>query len=449
MATVAPESQSASVSANENKPEAPAETNPFLIAQRQLDEAVEILELDAGTHQMLRWPMRELKFVFPVRMDDGRVEVFHGFRVHYNDARGPAKGGLRFHPHETIDTVRALAAWMTWKTAVVDIPLGGGKGGVNCNPKEFSRGELERVSRGYMRRVADFIGPDIDVPAPDVYTDSQVMAWMLDEYETIRGRHVPGVITGKPLVLGGSAGRAEATGIGVVVSIREALKALQIDSTQTTASMQGFGNVGQSTAIHFVNDLGGKLICVSCWDHEDKTAYTFFKQDGIDPVYLRRITDSFGSIDKNKAVQAGYEVRDGDAWRSAEVDVLIPAALENMITGHTVHQISPRVQVLAEAANGPTTPEADKVLHERGMFVIPDFLCNAGGVTVSYFEQVQNAYNFYWPENEVHQRLDQGMTRAFRSVHEMAQNLKVYNRLAAYLVSVERVAKTMKLRGWV
>jgi len=449
MATVAPESQSAPVSTNENKPEAPAETNPFLIAQRQLDEAVEILELDAGTHQMLRWPMRELKFVFPVRMDDGRVEVFHGFRVHYNDARGPAKGGLRFHPHETIDTVRALAAWMTWKTAVVDIPLGGGKGGVNCNPKEFSRGELERVSRGYMRRVADFIGPDIDVPAPDVYTDSQVMAWMLDEYETIRGRHVPGVITGKPLVLGGSAGRPEATGIGVVVSIREALRTLQIDSTQTTASMQGFGNVGQSAAIHFVNDLGGKLICVSCWDHEDRTAYTFFKQDGIDPVYLRRITDSFGSIDKNKAVQAGYEVRDGEAWRSAEVDVLIPAALENMITGRTVHQISPRVKVLAEAANGPTTPEADKVLHERGIFVIPDFLCNAGGVTVSYFEQVQNAYNFYWPENEVHQRLDQGMTRAFRSVHEMAENLNVYNRLAAYLVSVERVAKAMKLRGWV
>jgi glutamate dehydrogenase len=447
MSSVTP--QATAVSASENRPEAPAETNPFLIAQRQLDEAVEILELDKGTHQMLRWPMRELKFVFPVRMDDGRVEVFHGFRVHYNDARGPAKGGLRFHPHETIDTVRALAAWMTWKTAVVDIPLGGGKGGVNCNPKEFSRGELERVSRGYMRRVADFIGPEIDVPAPDVYTDSQVMAWMLDEYETMRGRHVPGVITGKPLALGGSAGRPEATGVGVVVSIREALKALRIDSTETTASMQGFGNVGQSTAMHFVNDLGGKLICVSCWDHEDKTAYTFFKQDGIDPVYLRRITDSFGSIDKNKAVQAGYEVRDGEAWRSAEVDVLIPAALENMITGHTVNQISPRVKVLAEAANGPTTPEADKVLHERGIFVIPDFLCNAGGVTVSYFEQVQNSYNFYWPENEVHQRLDQGMTRAFRSVHEMAQNLNVYNRLAAYLVSVERVAKTMKLRGWV
>jgi glutamate dehydrogenase (NAD(P)+) len=437
------------VSTNGDGPKVLLETNPFLIAQQQLDEAVEILELDEATHQMLRWPMRELKFVFPVRMDDGHVEVFHGYRVQYNDARGPAKGGLRFHPQETIDTVRALAAWMTWKTAVVDIPLGGGKGGVSCNPKELSPGELERVSRGYIRRVAHFIGPDIDVPAPDVYTDPQVMAWMLDEYETIQGRHVPGIITGKPLMLGGSAGRAEATGIGVVVTIREALKALQIDSAQTTAAMQGFGNVGQAAALHYVNDLGGKLLCVSCWDHEDRTAYSFFKQDGIDPAFLRSITDSFGSIHKGKAVQAGYDVRDGDAWRGADVDVLIPAALENMITGHTVEEISPRVKVLAEAANGPTTPEADLALHERGVFVIPDFLCNAGGVTVSYFEQAQNAYNFYWPEAEVHHRLDQKMTSAFHSVYDMARHMDVHNRLAAYLVSVERVAKAMKLRGWV
>lgn len=425
------------------------ESNPFLIAQRQLDQAVELLELDDATHQMLRWPMRELSFVFPVRMDDGRVQVFHGFRVQYNDARGPAKGGLRFHPHETIDTVRALSAWMTWKTAVVDIPLGGGKGGVCCNPKEFSPTELERVSRGYMRRVADFIGPDTDVPAPDVYTDSRVMSWMLDEYETIRGRHVPGVITGKPLALGGSAGRGEATGIGVVVAIREAFKVLQIDSTQTTASLQGFGNVGQAAAIHYVKRLGGKLICVSSWDHDDKTAYTFFKPEGADPVFLRSITDGFGTINKVKAQQAGYEVRDGDAWRSADVDLLIPAALENALTGHTVASISPQVKVLAEAANGPTTPEADLVLNERGIFVIPDFLCNAGGVTVSYFEQVQNAYNYYWPEAEVHSRLDHKMTSAFHSVHDMAQRMGVPNRLAAYLVSVERVANAMKLRGWV
>lgn len=449
MATPTLQSRPALVSTNGDGPKVLLETNPFLIAQQQLDEAVEILELDEATHQMLRWPMRELKFVFPVRMDDGHVQVFHGFRVQYNDARGPAKGGLRFHPQETIDTVRALAAWMTWKTAVVDIPLGGGKGGVNCNPKELSPGELERLSRGYIRRVANFIGPDIDVPAPDVYTDPQVMAWMLDEYEAIQGRHVPGIITGKPLMLGGSAGRAEATGIGVVVTIREALKALQIDSAQTTAAMQGFGNVGQAAALHYVNDLGGKLLCVSCWDHEDRTAYSFFKQDGIDPVFLRSITDSFGSIHKAKAVQADYDVRDGDAWRGADVDVLIPAALENMITGHTVEEISPRVKVLAEAANGPTTPEADLALHERGVFVIPDFLCNAGGVTVSYFEQAQNAYNFYWPEAEVHHRLDQKMTSAFHSVYDMARHMDVHNRLAAYLVSVERVAKAMKLRGWV
>ena len=429
--------------------ESEAETNPFLIAQHQLDEAVEILELDDATHEMLRWPMRELQFTIPVRMDDGSTKIFHGYRVQYNDARAPAKGGLRFHPLETMDTVRALSAWMTWKTAVVDIPLGGGKGGVTCTPKELTLGEKERLSRGYMRRVAYFVGPDIDVPAPDVYTDPQVMAWMLDEYETIHGRRVPGVITGKPQILGGSAGRGEATGIGVVVTIREALKALQIDSTQTTASLQGFGNVGQAAAIHYVNKLGGKLICVSSWDHEDRTAYTFFKQDGADPVFLRSITDSFGTINKVKAQQAGYDVLDGEAWRAAEVDVLIPAALENMITGHTVDEISPRVKVLAEAANGPTTPEADLALHERGVFVIPDFLCNAGGVTVSYFEQVQNAYNYYWPEDEVYNRLDQKMTSAFHSVHEMAQRVNVHNRLAAYLVSVERVARAMKLRGWV
>lgn len=300
-----------------------------------------------------------------------------------------------------------------------------------------------------MRRVAHFIGADIDVPAPDVYTDPQVMAWMLDEYETIHGRRVPGVITGKPLALGGSAGRPEATGLGVVVTIREALKALGIESNQTTASLQGFGNVGQAAAMHYVQRLGGKLLCVSCWDHVDKTAYTFFKDDGIDPLFLRSITDSMGTVNKDKAVQAGYEVRDGNAWRSADVDVLIPAALENMITGHTVDEISPRVKVLAEAANGPTTPEADVALFERGVFVIPDFLCNAGGVTVSYFEQVQNAYNFYWPEDEVHHRLDQKMTSAFGSVYNMAQRMKVHNRLAAYLVSVERVARAMKLRGWV
>lgn len=425
------------------------ETNPFAIAQEQLDEAAELLELDDGTHEMLRWPMREVQFTIPIKMDDGSVRVFHGYRVLYNDARGPAKGGLRFHPLETIDTVRALSAWMTWKTAVVDIPLGGGKGGVTCTPKELTQGEKERLSRGYIRRVASFIGPEIDVPAPDVYTDPQVMAWMLDEYETIQGRRIPGVITGKPLALGGSAGRPEATGIGVVVTIREALKVLGIDSTKTTASLQGFGNVGQSVAIHFVNDLGGKLTCVSCWDFEDKTSYTFFNEDGIDPVFLRSITDSFGSIDKVKARQAGFEVRDGDAWRRADVDVLIPAALENMINGHTAAEISPQVKVLAEAANGPTTPEADLVLQERGIFVIPDFLCNAGGVTVSYFEQVQNAYNYYWPEAEVYSRLDQKMTKAFHAVHEMAQRKHIHNRLAAYLVSVDRVAKAMKLRGWV
>ena len=449
MPTSSPEPGAALLAAAKAAPVVVDKPNPFLIAQSQLDEAADRLELDEATHEMLRWPMREYRFTIPVKMDDGKVRVFSGYRVQYNDARGPAKGGLRFHPEETIDTVRALSAWMTWKCAVVDIPLGGGKGGVTCNPKELSMGEKERLSRGYMRRVAKFIGDDVDVPAPDVYTDAQVMAWMLDEYETITGRHVPGAITGKPLALGGSAGRAEATGLGVVVTIREALKALQIDSTATTAAMQGFGNVGQATAVHYTQKLGGKLLCVSCWDHEDKTAYTYFKPEGIDPLFLRSISDNFGTINKQKAIAAGYELRDGDAWRTIDVDVLIPAALENMITGNTAPQISSQVKVLAEAANGPTTPEADVILHERGIFVIPDFLCNAGGVTVSYFEQVQNAYNFYWTEDEVHHRLDQKMTAAFKSVYDMARHMNVHNRLAAYLVSVDRVAQAMKLRGWV
>lgn len=423
--------------------------NPFKIARAQLDQAAEILELDPATHALLREPMREFHVTIPVRMDDGLVKIFKGFRVQYNDARGPTKGGLRFHPDETIDTVRALAAWMTWKTAVVDIPLGGGKGGIVCNPKELSRGELERLSRGYIRAVGHYIGAEVDIPAPDVYTNPQIMAWMVDEYEKIVGYHSPGVITGKPLPLGGSAGRADATGLGVVVTIREALKVLGIDPESTMVSIQGFGNVGQFTALHYVDKLGGKIMCVACWDHKDRTAYTYTKEGGVDPHFLQTITDSFGTIDKNAAIEAGYEVQGSDAWLEADVDVLIPAALENVITGETVGRISSQVRILAEAANGPTTPEADEVLREKGIYVIPDFLCNAGGVTVSYFEQAQNAYNFYWEEQEVHEKLDKKMTSAFHAVHNAAQRYKVHNRMGAYAVAIARVAEAMKLRGWV
>jgi glutamate dehydrogenase (NAD(P)+) len=425
------------------------ELNPFAIAQQQLDQAAEIMGLDPATHKLLRRPLRELHVTLPVQMDDGTTEVFQGFRVQYNDALGPTKGGLRFHPDETIDTVRALAAWMTWKTAVANLPLGGGKGGVICNPKEMSQRELERLSRAYIRQVAGFLGESRDIPAPDVATNAQVMSWMVDEYETIVGHHAPGVITGKPLPLGGSAGRGPATGLGVVVTIREALKRLDIEAAGTTASIQGFGNVAQSAVENYINILGGKVVCVSCWDNNDLTAYTYKKDDGVDPDFLKSITDVYGTIDKEAATEAGYELLDGNAWLGMDVDVLIPAAIENVITGKTALQISPQVKVIAEGANGPTTPEADKVLFEKGIYVIPDFLCNAGGVTVSYFEQVQNAYGYYWEVDDVNKRLDKNMTTAFHDVHEKAKEYGVDNRMGAYIVAVDRVAEACKLRGWV
>jgi glutamate dehydrogenase/leucine dehydrogenase len=276
-----------------------------------------------------------------------------------------------------------------------------------------------------------------------------VMAWMMDEYEHMVGHRAPGVITGKPLPLGGSEGRSDATGLGVVVTIRETLKALGIDSRQTTASVQGFGNVGRSSAMHYVDLLGGTIRCISCWDDRDRAAHTYTKADGVDPHFLATITDPFGTIDQAAAAQAGYERQDGDAWLDADVDILIPAAIENVITDETVRRISPQVRVLAEAANGPTTPEADRVLIDRGVFCIPDFLCNAGGVTVSYFEQVQNAYGFYWDIDLVHQRLDQKMTAAFHGVYQTAEQYGIHNRLAAYVVAVARVAEACKLRGWV
>jgi len=425
------------------------EMNPFAIAQQQLDQSAEIMGLDPATHELLRWPMRELHVTLPVKMDDGTTKIFHGFRVQYNGARGPMKGGIRYHPEETVNTVRALAAWMTWKCAVANIPLGGAKGGIICNPKEMSERELEQLSRAYIRQINCILGANVDVPAPDVATNPKIMSWMLDEYETIVGYHTPGMITGKPLPLGGSAGRGPATGVGVVVTIREAFKRLGIDAKTTTAAIQGFGNVAQSTAINYIDMLGGKVLCVACWDHKDREAYTYVKKDGIDPTFLATITDDYGSIDKDAAIKAGYEIKDGNAWLSLDVDVLIPAAIENVITGQTVERISSSVKILAEAANGPTTPDADKVLDERGIYVIPDFLCNSGGVTVSYFEQVQNTYSYYWDEETVHERLDKKMTAAFHTVHEAAQQHKVNNRMGAYIVAVARVAEACKLRGWV
>ncbi|MFZ5805439.1 MAG: Glu/Leu/Phe/Val family dehydrogenase [Acidobacteriota bacterium] len=425
------------------------ELNPFLMAQRQFDEVADQLGLDEGVRAILRFPLREFHFRIPVRMDDGSVRVFDGFRVQHNDARGPAKGGIRWAANETLDTVRALATWMTWKCAVADIPLGGGKGGVVVDPSTLSDGEKERLCRGWVQQMWKNIGPRMDVPAPDVGTNPQMMAWMMDEYSKLKGEYVPGVITGKPLGAGGSLGRTEATGFGVIYTVREAMKHLGIDPKGTKAAIQGFGNVAQYAAIGFIEILGGTVVCVSCWDRHDRKAYTYTKDDGIDPRFLQSITDQYGTIDKAKAQAAGYRIEDANAWLSKEVDVLIPAAIEGVITGETVQAISPKVKIIAEGANGPTTPEADQVLKKRGTFVIPDFLCNAGGVTCSYFEQVQNDMNFYWHRDEVLKRLDEKLTAAFHAVLDTAVAKKVYMRNAAYMVAISRVVEAMKLRGWV
>jgi glutamate dehydrogenase (NAD(P)+) len=422
--------------------------NPFLMAQSQFDRAAEYLNLDQGTRELLRNPLREYHFSIPVRMDDGKMRIFRGFRVQHNDARGPGKGGIRFHPHETIDTVRALSMWMTWKCSVVDIPLGGSKGGVICDPHNLSAREQEQICRGWVRQLARNIGPDTDVPAPDVMTNAQHMLWMLDEYEVIFGKKSPGLITGKPVGMGGSLGRTEATGYGVIYTVREALKDLGIKPENTTASVQGFGNVAQY-AIRLYNQIGGKVICVSCWDQNDQTSYSFRKKDGVDPDALITITDRFGGIDKNKACEMGYEVLPGVAWLEQDVDILIPAAIENQITGENAGKIKSTVKIIAEGANGPTTPDADKIISERDIFLVPDFLANAGGVTCSYFEQVQSNMNYYWEKDEVLDKLDTKMTSAFRAVSDLSKKRKLYMRDSAYMISISRVAQACKDRGWV
>ncbi len=411
--------------------------NPFAIAQAQLDEAAAVLGLDPDMHAFLREPMREFHFTIPVRMDNGRTQTFRGFRVQYSDARGPAKGGIRFHPDETIDTVRALAAWMTWKTAVCDVPLGGGKGGVICDPREMTRGELERLSRGYMRAIARHIGPTKDVPAPDVNTNPQIMAWMLDEYEHIHGYQQPGVITGKPETLGGSAGRGPATALGGIFTIREAAKILNMSLNGATCAIQGFGNVG-SNAVHLAHEiLGLKVVAIS-----DEFG-GIYSVNGLDPAVVSEHVRVHGRLG---GCPGSEPISNADLLET-EVDILIPAAIENQITGQNADRI--KAKIIAELANGPTTPQADEILAEKGVFIIPDFLCNAGGVTVSYFEMVQNTYQYYWDEEMVNQRLDTKMTAAFNAVAKMAASKNVNNRIAAYLVAVARVAEAVRLRGWV
>ena len=422
--------------------------NSFEMAQAQFDRIAQTLDLSPGARALLRESLREYSFAIPVRMDDGTTRVFRGFRVQHNDARGPCKGGIRFHPEETLDTVRALAMWMTWKCAVVDIPLGGGKGGVVCDPHHLSLREQEQICRGWVRQIARDVGPIQDVPAPDVMTTPQHMLWMLDEYEAIHGARMPGFITGKPVGMGGSLGRKEATGYGVVITVREALEELGIEAGNTLASVQGFGNVSQY-AIELYQQIGGTVTCVSSWDQEDRTSYAFRKAEGIDLKALLSVTDRFGGIDKSKARDLGYEVLPGGAWLEQEVDILMPGALENQINAETVGNISERVKLIAEGANGPTSPEADEVLHRRGIFMIPDLLANAGGVTCSYFEQVQSNSNYYWERDEVLSKLDLAMTSAFIKVSDTARKQKLYMRDAAYVIAIDRVSQACQDRGWI
>jgi glutamate dehydrogenase (NAD(P)+) len=410
--------------------------NPLHIAQRQIDRASEILDLPRSARQLLRYPLREFHFLLSVKMDDGSNTIFPAYRIQWNDARGPGKGGIRFHPQETVDTVRALSAWMTLKTAVLDLPLGGAKGGVICDPKQLSEPELERLSRAYIRAVAQNIGPEIDIPAPDVYTTPQIMAWMMDEYESIFSKRQPGVITGKPLSVGGSIGRNDATARGGIYAVREAARELDIDLRGKRAAIQGYGNAGSFAHKLATEILGMEVVAVS------DSRGGIFCADGLDYTQVQEHKRRSGSVVNFPDTEA---VSNEDLLE-LDVCVLFPSALENVITERNAARV--KAQIVAELANGPTTPEADEILYARGVYVLPDILCNAGGVTVSYFEQVQNASNFYWDEATIHKLLDERITKAYAGMHAVAAERGVHNRLAAHLVAVKRIHEAMRARGW-
>lgn len=422
--------------------------NPFHVAQEQFDKAADLLELDQPARDLLRRPIKEHHFSIPVRMDSGGMKIFRGFRIMHNDARGPAKGGIRFHPDETVDTLRALAMWMTWKCALVDIPLGGGFGGVICDPHDLSPIEQENLCRGWVRKVAKHVGPRIDIPEPEVMTNAQHMLWMLDEYEALTGAKYPGFITGKPKHLGGSLGRSESTGYGVIITIREALKEMGLEPERAKASVQGFGNVSQH-AIELFHRIGGTVTCVSSWNQAERKTYSIKKEEGVNLEELRSTANHFGEIDLQKARDLNYEVHPGGAWMEQNVDILIPAALENQITSENVGKIPLRVQLVAEGANGPTTPAAEKALLEREVMIIPDTLANAGGVICNYFEQVQSQENYYWQKEEVLGQLDMKMASAYAEVSEFARAQQLSLRDAALLIAVERVAQACLDRSWI
>jgi len=409
--------------------------NPFLICQSQIKEACDQLGLEPAAYEMLKQPKRLLEVSFPVKMDDGSIRVFTGWRSQHNDAVGPYKGGLRYHPNCYADEVRALSMWMTFKCATLGLPYGGGKGAVKCNPKELSQGELERLSRAFTEHIAPLIGDDVDIPAPDVYTNAQIMAWIADEYSKLQGRNRFGVVTGKPIIVGGSLGRNKATARGCVTVVAQACKKLGIDIKKATASILGFGNAGSFAAI-LLAELGARIVCA-----EDSRGCVY-NPEGMDPQALydhksahRSVADFPGA----KNLPAGSSV-------TVECDILIPAALENAITSANAGDV--KAKIIGEAANGPTTPEADDILYKKGVFVIPDILASAGGVTVSYFEWVQNLMNFYWSEEEVNERLAPMMIKAFDAVYDMHKQKGVKMRIAAFMVAVKRVADAMRVRGW-
>ncbi|MEW5819738.1 MAG: Glu/Leu/Phe/Val dehydrogenase [Cyanobacteriota bacterium] len=408
--------------------------NPHEMALKNFDKAANALDLDINLRDRLKYPERELIVHFPVKMSDGSVKVFTGFRVQHNTARGPAKGGIRFHPDTNLDEVRALATWMTWKCAVVGIPYGGGKGGVCCNPKTMTLHELEGLTRRFTSEISIIIGPEKDIPAPDVYTNPQTMAWIMDTYSMTKGYCVPSVVTGKPLEIGGSLGRNEATARGTVYTVEEACRKLGINVEKSTTVVQGFGNAG-AIAAGFMNDLGSKVIAVS------DSRGAIINQNGLDIPKVVEFKAKTGSV-------VGFPGSDeitNDQVLELECDILIPAALENVITPENANKI--KAKIIGEAANGPTTPEADEILHSNGIFMIPDILANAGGVTVSYFEWVQNVQHLFWKEIDVNEKLKSIMVKSFNDVVKISEEKNVNMRLAANMLAIQRVANAVKLRG--
>lgn len=417
-------------------PKESSSANPFEVAKQQVDIVADILHLNGGLREVLKSPKRELTVNFPVRMDDGSFRVYTGYRVQYSMARGPTKGGIRYHPQVSLDEVRALAAWMTWKCAVVNIPYGGAKGGVICDPKHMSPGELERLTRRFTSEISPIIGPEIDIPAPDVYTDSQTMAWIMDTYSMQKGFSVPGVVTGKPISLGGSEGRGEATGRGCAYTIREAAKELGIKMKGATVAVQGFGNAGSVCANILNDEQGAKIIAVS------DSRGGIINPDGLNPHQVEEHKKKTGTV----VGFPGSKPISNEEILLTKCDVLVPAALENQLTSRNADKV--QAKIVAEAANGPTLPEADTIMFEKGITVLPDILANAGGVTVSYFEWAQDLQGFFWSLEEVNQRLERVMVRSYADTRRIASQHKIHNRSAAYVLAIQRVVDALKTRGF-